>query len=555
MKRASEFAYSDGAEFEDELVETLERRRDLSSGARIAPDFQARSWPARYHLSPERANLVRQFRFTGLHLLELGAGCGGLSRFLGEQAASLTAVEGSPIRTAALRRRLRGLTHARAIEGRIESVKLDRPFDVVLLVGVLEYAGLYGVTPDGFAGDPFDALLERAASFLAPDGVLLIAIENRIGIKYWSGAPDDHSGRLFDGPAGFPSAPGARTFSRHELASRLAARGFRSTRWQYPFPDYKLPMSVLTSELLEEEPAIAVDLATTRPFETPPYRRPFLFPDALALDGVARAGLLAEFCNSFLVLASRSPASPTLARLLPEPELRAWHYAPARRDPVVTLFSRRAALLEVEKRRLPIAAPREVAVAPEDASFFWRGQDRTPVARGESVRLRLMRRLYFGETVEFVGELLDFLRFVIERRQVAPGRLDRHAVDARYNNAVRTDGGAFELFDLEWEAREPIPTTWVVLRNVLALLPEAPALGASSGLASLGELYTTLLSALALEPALESDLVIEESFLRAALWPERTPSCEGLRSALETPLATGFASATGLLPRPAGRRR
>ncbi len=38
----------------------------------------------------------------------------------------------------------------------------------------------------------FRLFIEKAASFLKPDGVLIGAIENRIGFKYWNGAPEDH---------------------------------------------------------------------------------------------------------------------------------------------------------------------------------------------------------------------------------------------------------------------------------------------------------------------------------------------------------------------------
>ena len=44
-----------------------------------------------------------------------------------------------------------------------------------------------------------------------------IAIENKFGIKYWAGATEDHTGRIFDGIQGYGGVERVRTFSRYAL--------------------------------------------------------------------------------------------------------------------------------------------------------------------------------------------------------------------------------------------------------------------------------------------------------------------------------------------------
>ena len=59
------------------------------------------------------------------------------------------------------------------------------------LIGVLEYAELY-VKP--VAGESaFVTMLKRARECLKPGGAILLAIENRLGLKYFGGCAEDHT--------------------------------------------------------------------------------------------------------------------------------------------------------------------------------------------------------------------------------------------------------------------------------------------------------------------------------------------------------------------------
>jgi len=85
--------YADGAE--DRLLEILGQADDLSS---LSDELAAQinDWPTRYHLARERSNLLRPLQIAaGLRVLEIGAGTGAISRYLGETGASVVALEGS----------------------------------------------------------------------------------------------------------------------------------------------------------------------------------------------------------------------------------------------------------------------------------------------------------------------------------------------------------------------------------------------------------------------------------------------------------------------------
>ncbi len=144
----TEIAYSDGIQVEKQILDLLNQETELSSDAAPGLDryFQ---WAVKYHLCPERSNLFRHLAFQGLDVLELGAGMGGVSRYLAETAKSLTAIEGTEARFKALSARLRDLKNWSGIVGNIQDVELAQKFDVVCVIGVLEYSDLFLTSTNG----------------------------------------------------------------------------------------------------------------------------------------------------------------------------------------------------------------------------------------------------------------------------------------------------------------------------------------------------------------------------------------------------------------------
>ena len=82
----------------------------------------------------------------------------------------------------------------------------------------------------------------------------------------------------------------------------------------FPFPDYKVPHAILREGLGNEFPEAASSLASGRPFEDYHRAKKPLLSDPLALRELTQAGLLPDFSNSFLFLATKESSSPTNRR-------------------------------------------------------------------------------------------------------------------------------------------------------------------------------------------------------------------------------------------------
>jgi SAM-dependent methyltransferase len=174
--------------------------------------------------------------------------------------------------------------------GNFEDISIEEKFDFVTLIGVLEYS-IYYINGES----PFEEMLKRAKSYLKPGGKLIIAIENKYGIKYWAGAREDHTGNLMDGIMGYSGVDRVRTFSKEGLEALLKKGGFSKLEFYYPLPDYKLPTEIYSQKHLPK----------VYPFtnNTPNYdqERYSFFDEGKAMNDLIREGKFEMFANSYLV--------------------------------------------------------------------------------------------------------------------------------------------------------------------------------------------------------------------------------------------------------------
>src|SRR5690606_28550559 len=102
----------------------------------------ATTWAERYHLDPARANIVRALDLPAdARVLEIGAGCGAITRYLGETCAVVDALEPVPSRARAIMERTRDLPGVKVFIGHLDDVPDVPSYDVIVVIGVLEYVG------------------------------------------------------------------------------------------------------------------------------------------------------------------------------------------------------------------------------------------------------------------------------------------------------------------------------------------------------------------------------------------------------------------------------
>lgn len=282
--------YSDG-DIEDELLQLITDEPDVEKI--IASDNR---WPVLYHFSPVRWNVLEWYPFKeDANVLEIGAGCGAISGVLSKNCSRVTSVDLSKRRSMINATRNQQCENLTIMVGNFNDVALQEKYDYITLIGVLEYAGYYTD-----ANEPFVAFLKKISDYLKPDGKLLIAIENKFGLKYWAGAREDHTGGFFDGLEGYIGTESkVRTFSKEGLAKIIADAGYSGSEFYYPFPDYKFPTQIFSDSYLPKEDDLNLSL------DVYDNSRMFLMNENRVYAELLKEGKFDFFANSFFVEVSK----------------------------------------------------------------------------------------------------------------------------------------------------------------------------------------------------------------------------------------------------------
>jgi 2-polyprenyl-3-methyl-5-hydroxy-6-metoxy-1,4-benzoquinol methylase len=473
------FGYTDGTQEEDRLAAAILRAKDRSAHS---PELLRSSvgWVYKYHLSPQRAHLLRPVRhlLQGKTVLELGAGCGALTRYMGENAGRVVALEGSARRAEIAALRCADLETVTVVNDTIQDMQFPQKFDVVTLIGVLEYARIY----DAVSETPELTILRKARDYLKPGGRLLLAIENRLGLKYFAGAPEDHNGKPFFGVHGLYGRGTAVTFGRHELETLLHAAGFDFLTQLVPLPDYKLPVTILHPACCNEQktafaiaPLVVHSLAYD---QQKPSKKCFSLEAAFL--SVVQNLLIQDLCNSLYYIASLADTPPPL-----RDDILASHYGGERYKEFFkeTLFIREADGIRVERRRL------------DESCANFRGMLRCTAPDSESYRTdgTLFEKLIpiintSGWTVTDVARwAAPWLNLLFRVSAEHPGKADSardRAADAANPclpsssldmipaNIFIDDQGAAMPFDCEWSLVDEsrIPLKYVAMRGLFITL-------------------------------------------------------------------------------------
>jgi len=301
----TDFGYNDGDAHETYLLETIKSATDRSL---MSPELAKgmKDWPSTYHLHHQRSNVFRGIShcLEG-PILEIGAGCGALTRYLGEQGHNIIALEGSTRRASITAERCRDLKNVHVLNANFQDFDPSIRFQTITLIGVLEYARVY--FSDGSERDPVDQMLSAVADMLEPNGRLIVAIENKLGLKYFAGYPEDHVGTAMFGIEDRYGSDTVATFGRSELIERLSRAGLSHSEFAYPFPDYKLPHAVLFEPALSKEHApkftSLVAECATMDMQKPAEQH---FSLHAATAPVLQNGLGADLANSFIAVASKA---------------------------------------------------------------------------------------------------------------------------------------------------------------------------------------------------------------------------------------------------------
>ena len=306
----NDIKYTDG-DIEKTILNILKKKCGETDNVFPLLEEHIEDWATEYHLSWVRQNILKPIEFKKEDfVLELGGGTGIITEYVVKRVEKLITVEGTEIRAKSISTRCQRHDNLDIIVANFLNLDLlsifgENSFNKILLIGVLEYVPKYDENIDS---DPINKLLNVCKKLLKQDGELIIAIENKIGLKYLLGREEDHIGEKHYGTQSFYKKNDVTTFTKKNLVSRLNNAGFIEIDSYYPFPDYKLPKVIIKEDLnLYNQESKKLISSVLSGIKTRNYSGRFAdnLEEDRILNNVIEEEIIGSVSNSFLLVANK----------------------------------------------------------------------------------------------------------------------------------------------------------------------------------------------------------------------------------------------------------
>lgn len=233
--------------------------------------------PYLYALAELRENVLEWYDFKeNGRLLQVGADYGALTGLFLTKVSEVTVLDPSEESLNVVKMRYRGDKKLTLVCGDLMTAGGGAADSLPSDGGLLQAGGYDYVTVIGTLTAEYSLKqqLEAAQALLAPGGVLLLAVCNTFGIKYFAGAERDEV-----------------TATKKELEALLAGG-----RFFYPVPDYRIANEVYSDRYLPKKGDLTGALTV---YDYPQYTS---MDVGAAYDAVCENGQFDNFTNSFLVI-------------------------------------------------------------------------------------------------------------------------------------------------------------------------------------------------------------------------------------------------------------
>ena len=181
-------------------------------------------------LSEIRENILSWYPFKeNTSILEIGANLGEITGLFCQKAKKVVAIEESKTKAEIIAKRHQNKQNLEIMVGDLNNIKIEEKFDYIILIGYLENKKV-----------DFKQTLNIAKSLLDENGTILLALDNKLGMKYFS--KTDSTGITIANPTN------KQFISINKIYDYLKEIELENIKTYYPMPDYKLTNVIFTDQ-------------------------------------------------------------------------------------------------------------------------------------------------------------------------------------------------------------------------------------------------------------------------------------------------------------------
>ena len=188
-----------------------------------------------YHLSTVSQNLINWYPFnTKDTVLQIGGDLGELTQVFCNNCEKVVTIEPNIEKAKAIAKRYENREKLEIIVGNIDDIILEEKFSIITIIG----------------NNPKIKLkdnIQKVERNLKENGKFIIAVDNKFGLRYFMGNPENILNKKFESLIGYNNEPEKiESFTKSSLEQIFNSIGYKYT-FYYPLPDYKMP-NVIFSE-------------------------------------------------------------------------------------------------------------------------------------------------------------------------------------------------------------------------------------------------------------------------------------------------------------------
>ena len=210
-------------ETEKEIIEYINQNKKEEYSKIIENDSRLEIILA---LSDIRENIINWYPFKeNSKILEIGADMGQITGALCQKASKVVSIEASEEKRKAILKRHEQKENLIVVSN-IEEI--NEKFDYITLIGI-----------ENITDSPKE-ILQEIRNYLTTEGKILLATDNRLGMKYFS-TIDDNGEEI-------TNIVDKKIYRLEELEKQIKEVGFENKKVYYPMTDYKLTNVIYTDE-------------------------------------------------------------------------------------------------------------------------------------------------------------------------------------------------------------------------------------------------------------------------------------------------------------------